>query len=125
MGEYENSKRAFEIFEERAKGKTPYTEEQFDQKIEDAIEDYYSWKSRGYVTRNDVISTTASHMAMEIHPLGWFLFIRETPSNMPNYWKNQISLKNLNKMHFLVAKALACDIADNAYDAVEWAKRHK
>lgn len=42
MGEYENSKRAFEIFEERAKGKTPYTEEQFNQKIEDAIEDYYS-----------------------------------------------------------------------------------
>ena len=125
MGEYENSKAAFMRFEERAKDKVPYTKEQFDQKIEDVIEDYCSWENRGYVTKNDVISTAASGMAMEIHPLAWFLLIHETPSNMPSYWKGQISLKNLNKMHFLVAKASACGFANNAYDAIEWAKELK
>ena len=125
MGHYENTKAAWYQMEEKAKSKIPYTEKQFDQKIEDAIEDYYSWENKGYVAREDVISSAYSNMAMDIHPLAWFLFIHETPSNMPSYWKYQISLKNLNKMHFLVAKALACGFADNAYNAIEWAKEHK
>lgn len=125
MGFYEDEKAVWERMEENAKDKTPYTEEEFNQKIEDKIEDYYSWKNKGYVTKNDIISTAASDMAMDIHPLAWFLFINEPPSNMPSYWKNQISLKNLNKMHFLVAKALACGFADNSFDTVAWATEHK
>jgi len=121
MGYYEDTRAAWEKME----GKSLYAEKDFDRKIDEKLAEYYSSSNKGRVTEADVVSTAASNMAMDVCPFGWFLFLREPPANMPNYWKDQISLKNLQKMHFLVAKALACGYADNAYDAVEWAKKHK